>query len=268
MQSVNTPRRESLQNSQITGNTGRRCKNNSGSNQQRVSPNEKISGISTQPSCTLPENGQTQISVNWSAAMALPALTPAVGGQCIADSALSPADVIVSTTNAAISRGIRSVTSSVVSHAMIYAGGGYVIEAIGDGVVKRPLGAAVADASLAVAFRHNRMTLTASRAVVSFAENQVGKGYDHTGILGQAGYQLDRWFLCTVASVRNCEDRAARANLWMSNNGRFFCSELVAEAYRKAGVPLVRGGSDSVSPERIVKVTTTGALIYVGHIVS
>ena len=54
----------------------------------------------------------------------------------------------------------------------------------------------------------------------------------------------------------------------MSNSGRFFCSELVAEAYRQAGVPLVNGRSDSVSPERIVAVTTTGDLAYVGHVVS
>lgn len=147
-------------------------------------------------------------------------------------------------------------------------GGGFVIEAIGSGVEKRTLAVAVSDASLAVAFRHVRMTPAAARAVVQFAQNQVGKGYDHTGIIGQAGYQLDRWFLCSVASVRNCEDRAARANLWMSSSGRFFCSELVAEAYRQAGVPLVNGRSDSVSPERIVAVTTTGDLAYVGHVVS
>jgi len=198
--------------------------------------------------------------------MTLPALSPTVGGQSISESALSPADVIVSTTSAAISQSIRSVTGSAVSHAMIYVGNGTVIEAIGEGVVRRQLSAALADANLAVAFRHVRMSPRIASSVVSFAAAQVGKSYDHTGILAQAGYQLDRWFLCTVSRVQNCEDRAARANLWMSNSGRFFCSELVAEAYRRAGVPLVNGRSDSVSPERIVEVTTTGDLCYVGHI--
>jgi hypothetical protein len=112
------------------------------------------------------------------------------------------------------------------------------------------------------------MTSTAAKAVVGFAENQVGKGYDHTGILGQVGYQLDRWFLCSVVGIKNCEERAARANLWMSNSGRFFCSELVAEAYRRAAVPLINGRSDGVSPQKIVEVTTTGDLSYVGHVVS
>lgn len=63
--------------------------------------------------------------------MTLPALSPPIGGQSISVAALMPADVIVSTTNAAISRAIRTVSSSVVSHAMIYAGGGFVIESIG-----------------------------------------------------------------------------------------------------------------------------------------
>ncbi len=200
--------------------------------------------------------------------MALPALTPTAGGMCIIPSALEPADIIVSTTSAFISSSIRSATSSVVSHAIIYAGHGDVIEAIGDGVVKRSLAAAIADASLAVAFRHVRMTKSTATAVIKFAEKQVGRGYDVTGIVGQAGYQLDRWFLCTVRQVRNCEDRAAHANLWMSNSGRFFCSELVAESYRQAGVPLISGRSDSVSPQAIVDVTTTGELSYVGHLVT
>lgn len=200
--------------------------------------------------------------------MSMPALTPSKGGQCILNSALSPADVIVSTTSAAISKTIRAASSSAISHAMIYAGGGFVVEAIGDGVVKRPLAEAVADASLAVAFRHARMTSGAGKAVVSFAEKQVGRGYDVAGLVGQAGYQLDRWFLCSVANVKDCDSIAQRNNLWISSGSRFFCSELVAESYRKAGVPLINGRSDSVSPEKIVQVTTTGELRYVGHLVS
>ena len=200
--------------------------------------------------------------------MSAPPLTPSAGGRCIAFSALSRADLIVSTTNAAVSRAIRSVSGSVVSHAMIYSGDGFVIEAVGEGVVRRELSVAIADATLAVAFRHVRMTNAAAQSVVQFAANQIGRSYDVTGILGQAGYQLDRWYLCNVRGVRNCDQRAQRNNLWMSNSGRFFFSELVAEAYRRAGVPLVNGRSDSVSPQRIVEATTTGDLSYVGHLVS
>lgn len=199
--------------------------------------------------------------------MPLPSLSPATGGRSIGQAALAPADIIVSTTNAGISRAIRSVSGSVVSHAMIYAGNDQVIEAVGDGVRKRSLSAALTGASLAVAFRHIHMTPTAASAVISFADSQVRRGYDFLGIVGQAGYQLDRWFLCRVQHVRDCEQAAQRANLWMSRDGRFFCSELVAESYRRAGTPLVAARSDSVSPQTIVEVSISGLLSYVGHII-
>ena len=50
--------------------------------------------------------------------MTLPPLSPAAGGRCIAESALNVADIIVSTTNAKISKAIRAATGSQVSHAM------------------------------------------------------------------------------------------------------------------------------------------------------
>jgi hypothetical protein len=53
----------------------------------------------------------------------------------------------------------------------------------------------------------------------------------------------------------------------MSRDGRFFCSELVAESYRRAGTPLVAARSDSVSPQTIVEVSISGLLSYVGHII-
>jgi LysM repeat protein len=78
-------------------------------------------------------------------------------------------------------------------------------------------------------------------------------------------YQLDRRFHCPVASVTNRESHVAPANWSVSSNGRSFCAESVADAYRNAGVPLVNGRSDSVSPNTIVKVTTTGGLNHAGE---
>lgn len=87
------------------------------------------------------------------------ALTPAGGGGCcIGDAALRPADIIVSTTGAAVSGVIRVGTGSPVSHAALYAGNGEVIEAIGQGVVQRGLDKALADDLLAVAYRAPHMT--------------------------------------------------------------------------------------------------------------
>lgn len=52
-------------------------------------------------------------------------LTPAGGGgMCIGPEALQAADIIVSTTRAAVSGVIRFGTNSTVSHAALYAGNG------------------------------------------------------------------------------------------------------------------------------------------------
>jgi cell wall-associated NlpC family hydrolase len=89
--------------------------------------------------------------------MAIP-LDPGRGGQSIGLSVLKNADIIVSTTNAAISRAIRMATGSAVSHAILYIGGGQVMEAIGEGVTLRPLSQAIAQARLAVTYRHPSIT--------------------------------------------------------------------------------------------------------------
>lgn len=80
------------------------------------------------------------------------------GGVCLSDIGMNPADVIVSTTNATISGVIRADTSSSVSHAALYDGAGRVYEAIGQGVVHRPLMVALSDDTLAVVYRVRNMT--------------------------------------------------------------------------------------------------------------
>lgn len=71
----------------------------------------------------------------------------------ITASALRPADIIVSTTNAADSAVIRAGIGSSVSHSMVYVGGGFVIEAVERGVLKNQLTDALNEAVLAIALR-------------------------------------------------------------------------------------------------------------------
>src|SRR5258708_26086366 len=97
-------------------------------------------------------------------------LTPVGGGGvCLSDVGMNPSDIIVSTTNAAISGVIRADTGSSVSHAALYDGAGRVYEAIGQGVVHRPLMVALSDDTLAVVYRVRNMTASAAQAVIRFA---------------------------------------------------------------------------------------------------
>lgn len=191
---------------------------------------------------------------------------PSVGGRSIPESTLRAADIIVSTTNAKVSRAIRTATGSIVSHSMVYVGHGHVLEAVSEGVRKVGLERALSEATLAVALRRADLSPNTASVVVSFVEDQKGRAYDKRGIAGQAGYQTDLWFLCRVLEVRDCETHAARANLWMEDEDAFFCSELVAAAFSHAGLPLTDTRPAAVSPQTLIEVVSTGKLQYVGHL--
>lgn len=196
-------------------------------------------------------------------------LDPGVGGRSISESALETGDIIISTTNARVSRLIRWATHSVVSHAMIYIGDGQVVEAIGDGVTLRSLAQAVNDATVAVAFRHPTLTPTQAMMVRDFAGQQLGKPYNYWGIVQQGGFQLDRQIFCdskTGAEYESCVNWAGRVNLGNGGDDSFFCSQLVLAAYQNAGVPLTSTPPHWNSPDDLAQLGMSRRLGYVGHL--
>jgi cell wall-associated NlpC family hydrolase len=185
------------------------------------------------------------------------------GGLCIADSALQPADIIVSAGVGSVSTAIRLGTASDVSHAALYVGDGDVIEAIGPGVVERPLGKSLNEHSLAVAYRARGMTPSAAAMVVHTAEQWKGKKYD---TLGAAGAGARNPFVCVVVlGIVPCG--IARAGRFKSSD-KFYCSQLVLEAYRRAGVSFITQDPDTSQPEDMVTAYSRDKLLYVGHLMS
>lgn len=180
---------------------------------------------------------------------------------CISDSALAVADIIVSTTSARVSGAIRLATSSAVSHAMVYVGSGRIIEAIGEGVTERSLGDALGGATLGVAYRRSGLTFGQSAAIVQYVRQQVGHKYDTSGAAG-AGLRANP-VLCIVSGIAACV--AAHAGK-LQRQDRFYCSELVLEAYRIAGVPIVAHLPGVSTPQDIVTAYGHGTLQYVGHL--
>jgi uncharacterized protein YycO len=192
-------------------------------------------------------------------------LTPKVGGGvCIDARALQPADIIVATTDAAASRFIRYATFSAVSHALLYAGNGRVIEAVGEGVRDTGLGAAIKEDILAVAYRHKQMTPTAAGTAIQFARKQVGKKYDYPGAAA-AGLHNNTGLCVVLLGVLGCP--AARNVDWEQPD-RFFCSELVLAAYKAAGLSVVDAPPAHAAPDDIASAASTGILTYVGHLIA
>lgn len=184
---------------------------------------------------------------------------------------LRPADIIVSTTNAAISSVIRNAIGSSVSHCMLYVGGSNVVEAIDRGVVSNPLEEALSYASLAIQLRRRNLTEKQRRDVVAFANGFVAKNlpYDALGAAGAGVYTKRGLALgmvacrvmlpfCPVAAIAGA-DNAKPANA----DNAFFCSELVARCFELAGAPIVESPSSAATP-RHIRVATT--LLYMGKL--
>jgi uncharacterized protein YycO len=142
-------------------------------------------------------------------------------------------DLLAFRGKSAVSATIRALTGSVYSHVgLVYMieGRRYCLEAVAKGVslglmsevAKRYAGGIdYFEIGLAAAVRH-KATL--------FALEQLGKPFDFRGLL--------RFFTLLALRIR------ARARL----DRRWFCAELVAEAYRRQGFELVRSPSCYASP--------------------
>jgi uncharacterized protein YycO len=146
---------------------------------------------------------------------------------------------------------------------MLYVGEDQVIEAIGEGVVRRSLADALNGARLAVAYRRRDITLPVANRVINAAQALIGRGYDHTGAAG-AGIRANP-VLCSAVGIIPC----AAAHVGAFNNrARFFCSELVLEAFRQANVPIIDGNPGTATPQDIVRAYSRRILLYVGHLVT
>lgn len=178
---------------------------------------------------------------------ALPPLSPQTGGRSIAPSALRTGDIIVSTTSGPSSLAVRLATRAPVSHAALYVNNpDLVVEALGAGVIQQTLSEALADDSLAVVFRVADLTADEAQLVANYAISQVGKKYDYWGAFRAA--VLWRTSLRIVDLGKP--------------DSRFFCSELVPEAFRRAGRPLTEIDSDEILPDHLPRLS----LQYIGHL--
>lgn len=190
----------------------------------------------------------------------------------ISANALRPADIICSTTDAGVSAVIRAGIGSSVSHCMIFIGGSDVVEAIGGGVTRRPLAAAMKDASLAIALRRRNLTEQQRSAVIAQATGFAIRHlpYDALGAAGAgvatgskgallAGFGCQLYLpLCGLAAA-SVVDNAKPENADKS----FFCSELVARCFELAGAPVVQGSPSFAAP-RAIRMANT--LLYLGKL--
>ncbi|WP_169307264.1 papain-like cysteine protease family protein [Chitiniphilus eburneus] len=193
-------------------------------------------------------------------ALAIP-LDPGDGGRSIGLDALQPGDVIVSTARHIVSYGIRAGTLSAISHAMLYVGGGKVIEAVGEGVRETTLATAINGALLAVAYRDPRVDSGKAAAMVAYARGRVGNPYNYAGV-AFTGYRI-----LNPGGAALIDALARVLGLEVGQAGAAYCSELVYDAFQDAGIPLPGARPTDSRPSDIVDLFGT-QLGYVGHLIA
>lgn len=207
-----------------------------------------------------------------------PGLQPPPGALNIDARALAPGDILLSAANGATSVGIRFMTLSAVSHASLYVGDAQVAEAVGEGIRERTVQALVDEESTVVAFRDPRVRPEHVEKMRAFVAENVGQKYNYVGVMLQAPFSIERR-LCemplTPTLVRDfCVQGVGAAQLGLGRSDRFFCSQFVLEAYRRAGLPLTEADPRLLSPADLLhmregdvpSVRTHQALQYVGHL--
>lgn len=195
-------------------------------------------------------------------------LSPATGGMSVGVNALNRGDIILSTTTEFTSLAIRAFTKSAISHAAVYVGEG-IIEAVGSGVELKSLQEALADDSVAVAFRHPQMTADKALQLRDYLGRQLGKPYSYWGVARQAAFQIEsaRCSSVPAGTLREaCQNFYGNVFLGTPDNQSFFCSQLVLEAYNEIGLPLTSTPANWGTPNDIANLSYNGSLLYVGHL--
>jgi hypothetical protein len=205
-------------------------------------------------------------------------LSPGNGGVAIGPEALMPGDIVLSAAPNLGSAAVRLVTLSPVSHASLFVGDQGIAEAVTHGVQMRGVDALLKDESTIVAFRHPGVTAEHVERMRAFVTETLGQRYNFAGIMLQAPFSVDRR-MCELplmpSTLRDfCVQGMGAVHLGALRNDRFFCSQFVLEAYRRAGLPLTDADPRLLSPADLLhmregdvpSVRVHQALRYVGHL--
>ncbi len=122
----------------------------------------------------------------------------------------------------------------------------------------------IADDTLAVTYRLKSMNAAAARKILSFAQSVVGRPYDARGAIG-GGMRYNRMVCIAAVGIIPCSFAAMGD---FKSEDKFYCSQLVLEAYRRAGVSFIDVNPNVSMPQDIVNAYSSHKLMYVGHLFS
>jgi uncharacterized protein YycO len=192
--------------------------------------------------------------------------------------ALQPGDILLTSEPTFTSASIRLMTLAPVSHAAVYVGDRQVVEAVRSGVRVRELEEILAEATMVLVLRYPELTVEQAVLITEYAVNKSGVGFNFLGITLQIPLSIGRR-VCELPLVSpTWRDACIRGmgvlNHLAASESQLFCSQLVLQAYRHAGVAVTAADARLISPADILhmregdvsSVTIPKQLRYIGRL--
>jgi len=208
-----------------------------------------------------------------------PSAAPESEQAFIGPEALEPGDILLTSMPGLAGKSIELMTVAPVSHAAIYVGEGRVIEAVRSGVSERTIGEVLEQESVALVLRYPGLRPVQARRIARYARAKTGAGFNFVGVTLQIPYSVGRKLVCELPLVPGAVRDACLRGLGVlsqlaAREGRLFCSQLVLQAYREAGVTLTGADPRMVSPADLLhmregdvsSLEIATPLRYVGHL--
>lgn len=191
---------------------------------------------------------------------------------------LRPGDIILTSAPSLTSASIQLMTWAPVSHAAVYIGNDQVVDAVHPGVRVSSMREVLAEADMALAFRYPGLNAEQARDIRAFMLEKVGTQFNYLGVTLHMPFAIERK-LCELplvpSDIRDLCIRIIGGIQHLASSERaFFCSQLVLQAYRHAGVPITDADPRLISPADILhmregdvsSVRIHNQLRHVGHL--
>lgn len=191
---------------------------------------------------------------------------------------LQPGDILLSAEPTVVSASIRLMTFAPVSHAAVYVGEGRIVDAMRWGVRVRELNELLEEAAVVLVLRYPELSAEQAADIAEYSVNKSGAGFSFFGITLQVPFSIARR-LCELpllaAAIRDaCIRGMGVLQRLAASESRVFCSQLVLQAYRHAGVLVTYADPRLISPADILhmregdvsSVSLVKPLRYVGHL--
>lgn len=204
-------------------------------------------------------------------------IEPKGSNALLSPDSLRPGDIILTSASSLASTGIQLMTLAPVSHAALYVGEERIVDATRPGVQARPLDELLAEATVALALRYPELSAEQGQNIRDYALQKTGTGFNFIAVTLHVPFSVKR--VCELPLVPPAlRDACIRSigviHYLAASESQLFCSQLVLQAYQRAGVPITDADPRLISPADILhmregdvpSIRIHKPLRYVGHL--